>query len=407
MSGLVLTRRFFATRALGIDPRVVRGFSAGAVAGALHMCGTGESNKLGMGDTRDRETPTPVKALEGVPIAHVACGKYHTAALTASGEVYAWGLESSGQLGLGSTHTKASVPAPVVELSGRGVAQLACGMYHTLALTVDGEVLSCGFGGSFFNGAGGLGHGDREQLGTPAKLAAFGGPDSAIEATSVSAGGFHSIARDAEGGVWSWGRGEWGRLGHNDASDCLVPTRIECDELPLATEAYAGEAHSACVSADGVVYTWGKNEHWQLGYEVIGLLNAGQSLDAQQEPQAVELPAEAAPVSRLACGELGTATLHADGSVYAWGMGRFFEPTRVPTEAVDGAIVDLQLGAYHLALLTDGGRLYTFGTGTCLAVPRSARKSWELCDVSEHALDGRAVLAMACGPNSTALIIGS
>ena len=63
--------------------------------------------------------------------------------------------------------------------------------------------------------------------------------------------------RDAEGGVWSWGRGEWGRLGHNDASDCLVPTRIECDELPLATEAYAGEAHSACVLRDGRCFTWG------------------------------------------------------------------------------------------------------------------------------------------------------
>merc|ERR1740130_2277666 len=89
-----------------------RAFSAKASAsGALYMCGTGESHKLGLGDTKDRETPVLVEALAGVPISHVACGKYHSVALSAAGDVYA-----------------------------------------------------CGFGGSFFNGAGGLGHGDRKQL---------------------------------------------------------------------------------------------------------------------------------------------------------------------------------------------------------------------------------------------------
>ena len=96
-----------------------------------------------------------VEALADVPIARVACGKYHSAALTASGDVYAWGLGDSGQLGLGKT--KATTPTKVEGLSGIGVTQLSCGMYHTLALTAEGEVYSCGFGGSFFSGAGGLG----------------------------------------------------------------------------------------------------------------------------------------------------------------------------------------------------------------------------------------------------------
>merc|ERR1719198_1893590 len=92
----------------------------------------------------------------------------------ASGDVYAWGREGSGQLGLGSARTKAKVPQKVEALSGIGVKQLSCGSYHSLALTEAGEVWSCGFGGSFFNGAGGLGHGDRKQLDSPTKLDAFG-----------------------------------------------------------------------------------------------------------------------------------------------------------------------------------------------------------------------------------------
>lgn len=298
--------------------------SSGTVAGQLYICGTGESNKLGLGagDTSDRETPTLVSALEGVPVVQVSCGRYHTAALSADGDVYAWGLESSGQLGLGSARTKAPVPTKVEALSSIGVKALSCGLYHTLALTEAGEVYSCGFGGSFLNGVGGLGTGERTQVETPVKLAAFGGDDSelGVAAAVVSAGGYHSVALDAEGGAWSWGRGEWGRLGHTDSSDCYEPTRIESEELgPRVRACLAGDVHSGALAPDGSVYTWGRNENWQLGYEVSGLLNAGQSLDAQQEPQIVEMDTES-KVSQLSCGELGTAALLEDGSVYVWGV---------------------------------------------------------------------------------------
>ena len=85
-----------------------------------------------------------------------ARGALHSAAVSSDGDVYAWGLESSGQLGLGSARTRAHTPTKVEALSGKGVTQLSCGMYHTLALTAAGEVYSCGFGGSLLNGASGL-----------------------------------------------------------------------------------------------------------------------------------------------------------------------------------------------------------------------------------------------------------
>jgi len=372
-----------------------RAFSSAVTpsAGRLLICGTGESHKLGLGDVSDRETPTPVEALADVPIAHVSCGSKHTMALSADGDVYAWGLESSGQLGLGSYRTKAQTPTKVEALSGIGIQALSCGLYHSLALSDSGDVYSFGFGGSFFNGVGGLGQGDRKQLETPAKLDNY-------RAVSVSAGGYHSVALDADGEAWSWGRGEWGRLGHMDSSDCYEPTLLECKELGKVAAIYAGDVHSGALNTDGQVFTWGRNENWQLGYEVSGLLNAGQSLDAQQEPQLVELPAAA---TKLSCGELGTAALLETGEVYAWGMGRFFEPTKLPTDAaVDDAIVDVHVGAYHLALLSASGRLWTFGTGAPLALPRGVRQQWE---VREVAFEGRRVLSCATGPYTTAVIL--
>ena len=388
--------------------------AASATSGALYMCGTGESHKLGLGDTKDRETPVLVEALADVPIARVACGKYHSAALTASGDVYAWGLGDSGQLGLGKT--KATTPTKVEGLSGIGVTQLSCGMYHTLALTAEGEVYSCGFGGSFFSGAGGLGHGDRKQLDVPTKLAGFGSGEGQHVATEVSAGGYHSVALDTEGTVWTWGRGEWGRLGHDDAADALEPEQVLGQLRSLGASegavrcsgtAQAGEGHTGALGADGLAYTWGRNEHWQLGYEVVGLLNSGQSFDAQQSPLAVPIAGETAyEVKRFACGEQGTAVVLSDGSIYVWGMQRFFEPTLLPGAAALGAEVrDMQLGATHLALHTTEGKVFTFGSGTALGLAKAHRKSWELGEVTAHSFEGQEVLRIACGPHSTAFIV--
>ena len=392
-----------------------RRFSAAAstaapAVGTLYMCGTGDSHKLGLGDTNDRENPTLVEALKGTPIVHVACGKYHSAAVSSDGDVYAWGLESSGQLGLGSARTRAHTPTKVEALSGKGVTQLSCGMYHTLALTAAGEVYSCGFGGSLLNGASGLGHGNRTQLEAFTKLASFG-PDGTegVAAATVSAGGYHSVVLDREGGVWTFGRGEWGRLGHGDASDCLAPTRVlaparlEGEERPFGPSlvAQAGEGHTGVLGVDGMAYTWGRNEQWQLGYEVVGLLNSGQSFDAQEEPQAVEIgPQEsgnpAPKATRFACGEIGTAALLEDGRVFVWGMARFFEPTLVPgADQLGSEIVDLQLGAYHLALRTASGHLYTYGIGPSLALAKVHRKQWQLDEVNAHSLDGAKVVGMA------------
>jgi E3 ubiquitin-protein ligase HERC2 len=274
-------------------------------------------------------------------------------------------------------------------------------------------VYSCGFGGSFFNGAGGLGQGDRQQRETPTILDAFG-EEAEVLASTASAGGYHSLALDTERGMWSWGRGEWGRLGFGDSSDQLEPQQLdeqgEGGGPPIEARALvAGEAHSACLAADGRVFTWGRNEHWQLGYEVAGLLNSGQSFDAQAEPAEVpwaEAAGEGARARMLAVGEKGTAVLLEDERVLLWGMARHFHPTLVPgIDAVAGRVVDMQVGADHLALLTDEGRVWSYGKGTALAMPKAERKSWELLEVTAHSLIGRRVLQIACGSNTTAFIV--
>ena len=75
----------------------------------------------------------------------------------------------------------------------------------------------------------------------------------------------------------------------------------------------------------------GALEHFQLGYEVVGLLNSGQSFDAQDAP--LRVFADGAPVASVGVGETSTIALMAGGARLAVGHARYYEPTRLSVGA--------------------------------------------------------------------------
>ena len=70
-------------------------------AGALFCWGKGTSGQLGTGDAQSAASPRPVAALHGERVQQAACGMAHTLALTLDGTLFAWGQGADGQLGLG------------------------------------------------------------------------------------------------------------------------------------------------------------------------------------------------------------------------------------------------------------------------------------------------------------------
>ena len=119
--------------------------------GKLFMWGDSSGGRLGYvlgdGDSRRVNRPQRVFTLEQQKITQVACGDFHTLATDLNGYVFAWGSNSRGQLGFLSPGTSAiTVEAPSVVGALRGVcmSSIACGEYHSLALSSDGCVLSWG-----------------------------------------------------------------------------------------------------------------------------------------------------------------------------------------------------------------------------------------------------------------------
>ena len=239
--------------------------------GAVRSWGYGVYGKLGHGDEQAQLLPKKIEAFAGRRVIAVSPGSSHSLALTADGAVWSWGYGFFGMLGHGDEQQQL-LPKKVEALAGQRVVAVSAGAHHSLAITANGAVWSWGSGAY-----GKLGHGDHQRQLLPKKIEAFAGQ----RVVAVSAGAHHSFAITADGSVWSWGHGGGGRLGHGDQQDQLLPKKIEAFAGQRVVAVSAGDGHSLATTADGVVWSWGNGERGRLGH--------GEDMSNQLLPKKIEV----------------------------------------------------------------------------------------------------------------------
>ncbi|WP_374352871.1 RCC1 domain-containing protein, partial [Chitinimonas sp.] len=220
-------------------------------------------------------------------------------AVDANGQLWSWGDDSSGQLGLGRT-LYASRPQPVSGGWGRtplpqGV--LAAGGDHALALLPDGRALAWGA-----NTLGQLGDGSKSNSRSSPVLL------SGVYA-QLAAGYNHSLAIDREGGLWAWGVNWAGQIGDGSFEHRYQATRIGGDYAMAA----GGDSHSLGLKRDGSLWAWGSNQYGQLG-------SGGTTGEQSGSPTAVLV---GSGFSRIAAGLNHNLALKPDGSLWAWGNNEY------------------------------------------------------------------------------------
>ncbi|XP_039115061.1 RCC1 domain-containing protein RUG3, mitochondrial isoform X1 [Dioscorea cayenensis subsp. rotundata] len=194
-------------------------------------------------------------------ISHLATSGAHTAAITESGELYTWGRdEGEGRLGLGSGGGPGeggsfSIPSKVNALPVP-VAAAKCGGFFTMALTSDGQVWNWGANSNYE-----LGRGDNKSDWRPQLIRSL--QDARI--IQVACGGYHSLALTDKGEVFSWGHGGQGQLGHGSRQNEKVPLVIEALAHKRITYIACGGSSSAAVADDGKLFMWGNSRDCQLG----------------------------------------------------------------------------------------------------------------------------------------------
>jgi hypothetical protein len=233
----------------------------------------------------------------------------------ADGTVWAWGSNSAGQLG---DDTKDDRPKPV-QVHGPGgdgmlthVVGIAAGSNHSLALRADGTVWAWGN-----NSSGQLGDDTVKDRMTPVQAKAM----SFI--TAVAAGGSHSLALRADGTVWAWGAGTRGQLGSSFPLDRHLPGQVKgLASGGMKKAIAAGANHSLGVRADGSVWAWGANEHGQVGdgsvLDRLLPVQAFRDRNGSIEPLSSITAVAAGDVHSLALDGVGIAVTDG-GFVWCWG----------------------------------------------------------------------------------------
>uniref|UniRef100_A0A6Q2ZKW2 HECT domain-containing protein n=1 Tax=Esox lucius TaxID=8010 RepID=A0A6Q2ZKW2_ESOLU len=267
--------------------------------GRVYACGSNSCGQLG----HDRPGNSPgEQALNSQKIAVVSCGWAHSMALNEQGQVFAWGAGGGGQLGLGTAEETVPIPRLIRKLCDHRISQIMCGNQHCIALSKDGQLFTWGQNS---NGQLGLGKGEPSTL-SPQPLKSLSG----IPLAQITAGGDHSFALSLSGAVFGWGKNNTGQLGLNDEQDRPVPCHIKFLRSQKVVYISCGDEHTAALTKDGGLFTFGDGSRGQLGHD---------SIHNEPLPRRVQ-ELMGTEVSQIACGSHHTlAFVPSSGLVYAFG----------------------------------------------------------------------------------------
>ncbi|HEX4332105.1 MAG TPA: FG-GAP-like repeat-containing protein [Usitatibacter sp.] len=317
-------------------------------AGGVKCWGNDGLGQLGNNDASHvlQDSPVDVSGLTSGVI-DLSVGISHACALTSAGGVKCWGLNDRGQLGDGST-TNRDAPVDVTGLAS-GVVKVAAGGDHTCALTAAGGV-KCWGAGTF----GQLGNNATQDHSTPVDVTGL-----TEVVTALASGGGHSCALTQAGGLKCWGAGQDGENGSGGGG--IFPSPVDVSGLTSGVVSFSlGKTHSCAVTSAGAALCWGLNASGQLG-------------DTTQTSRFVPTP-----VSGLSSGVASIATRYdhtcavmASGSLECWGKNNSFqlgtsnignESAPVDVQDITGGVMALAPGSGSTCALMAAGRVFCWGS---------------------------------------------
>jgi alpha-tubulin suppressor-like RCC1 family protein len=279
--------------------------------GTVWDWGNDADGQLGVGSYADSSIPLEVSL--PVSIKQVVAGQFYTLALSSDGKtIYAWGDNTSGELGIGNSSVLNSSTPVVVNLplpKNLSVVSIADGGNAAYALLSNGHVVAWGANEHGQVGESPSTYGNVVYAPTMVP--------NLSNVTALAAGDHAALALKSDGTVWAWGGNRYGQLGPNGptpTNSAYTPTPVQVTGLPAISLIATGGENSLAVDTTGKVWSWGRNGFGELGQGTI---------DTADGPHPI--PGQAVGLSNIVSidGE-GPFTLVADssGNVYAFGYNK-------------------------------------------------------------------------------------
>ncbi|XP_031486010.1 ultraviolet-B receptor UVR8 isoform X2 [Nymphaea colorata] len=282
----------------------------------------------------------------------ISAGASHSVVLLTGNVVCSWGRGEDGQLGHGDAEDRL-LPTVLSALNDHEIVSVTSGADHTTAYSETlAQVYSWGWGDF-----GRLGHGNSSDVFTPQPIKALQG----LKIKQIACGDSHCLAVTIHGDVQSWGRNQNGQLGLGNTEDSLIPQKIQAFEGISVKMVAAGAEHTAAVTDDGELYGWGWGRYGNLGL--------GDRND-RLVPQRVDAT-DGQKMALVACGWRHTISVSSSGRLYTYGWSKYgqlghgdYEDHLVPhlLEALSNDCISQISGGWrHTMALTSDGRLYGWG----------------------------------------------
>jgi alpha-tubulin suppressor-like RCC1 family protein len=310
-----------------------------------------------LADPVGTEAQAPPAEGDGVVWRSVSAGTHHTCAVTSTDDIYCWGYDVYGALGIGGGANIRSTPMPILDGGdGTWVAVSAGGWAdnsHTCGLRSAGQLFCWGADGN-----GQLGDGEPlEDQFTPSEVAGH-----SFRWAAVSAGDGHTCAIKTNRRLFCWGLNHSGQVGDGSTVDNR-PTPVEvAGRTADWASVSAGHQHTCARKVSGRLFCWGSNGHGQMGVT--------RDIPGTRRPR--EVAGGRTDWAEVSAGHRHTCARTTGRRLFCWGdniAGQLGsgQPNATgvdaPREVAGGGTkwVSVSVSGYHSCARKDTGRLWCWG----------------------------------------------
>ena len=340
------------------------------ITGSLFSWGRNSKGQLGDGTLEPKFSPT-LLALKDV--SHVVGGESHSIAVTSNGSLYSWGSNGDGQLGydvLSLNYTEAAQKFSSPNRTGMPSAANFSAYLNENGLTDNGGANV----DTDYDGV--ISLQEFLALRTIQRIPRKVPFNGAVNIRTASVGRDFSVALDVDGGVWSWGAGNLGQIGHGLAAAVVdLPTQPSLSSGTTVAEICAGSGHVIARVGNDRIYAWGSNSKGQVGdgtrdnrLSPVLVLQSCSGLDSCSGP-ANEI------FVRVVAGAFHSMALCKSGRVLSWGenyLGQLGDGSNADrsqpgyVKHLKGNVVQLfsGSGAFHSLALLENGEVQAWGGGS-------------------------------------------